>query len=59
MVGLNEKVFPIKNVKSIEIKQGVTKIVYQDNTTRVIKGDLLIVSDYKNENDYPIVDHCI
>jgi hypothetical protein len=50
---------PLANVQMIEVKNGVTTITYKDGTKFTTKEDIILILDYKNENDYPLVDHCI
>ena len=50
---------PLDNVKIIEVKDGVVYITYKDGTKFTTKDDITLGIDYKNENDYPLVDHCI
>jgi len=50
---------PLDNVKIIEVKDGVVTITYKDGTKFTTKDDIILGLDYKNENDYPLVDHCI
>jgi hypothetical protein len=50
---------PLDNVQMIEVKDGVTTITYKDGTLLTTKDDITLAVDYKNENDYPLVDHCI
>ena len=50
---------PLNNVKIIEVKNGVVTIIYKDGTKFTTKDDITLGIDYKNENDYPLVDHCI
>lgn len=50
---------PLNNVKLIKVKDGVVTITYQDGTKFTTKDDITLGLDYKNENDYPLVDHCI
>jgi hypothetical protein len=50
---------PLDNVQMIEIKEGVTVIVYKDGTKLITKGDITLTLNYKNKNDYPLIDHCI
>ena len=53
------KMKPLDNVKIIEVKDGVVTITYKDGTKFTTKDDITLGLDYKNENDYPLVDHCI
>lgn len=50
---------PLDNVKIIEVKDGVVTITYKDGTKFTTKDDITLGLDYKNGNDYPLVDHCI
>ncbi len=50
---------PLDKVQMIEIKTGVTTIIYKDGTKFTTKEDITLGLNYKNENDYPLVDHCI
>jgi len=50
---------PLQNVQQIEVKGGMTTITYKDGTKYSTKEDIVLSLDYKNENDYPLVDHCI
>ena len=50
---------PLDNVKIIEVKDGIVTIIYKDGTKFTTKDDIILRIDYKNENDYPLVDHCI
>lgn len=57
MVGLTT--LPLHNIQLIEVKKEKTKVIYKDGTSHLIKGEVNFVANYKNENDYPLVDHCI
>ena len=48
-----------ENKKIIEVKDGVVTITYKDGTKFTTKDDITLGLDYKNENDYPLVDHYI
>jgi len=50
---------PLDNVQMIEVKDGVTTITYKDGTMLTAKDNITLALDYMNENDYPLVDHCI
>ena len=50
---------PLRNVQQIEVKRGMTTITYKDGTKYSTKEDIVLSLDYKNENDYPLLDHCI
>jgi hypothetical protein len=49
----------LNNVQSIKIKQGIVTITYKDGIKFTTKDDIILELDYKNKNDYPLVDHCI
>lgn len=53
------KEFNLDNVKEIEVKEGIVHILYLDGTTHVIKENVKLVRNLINQNDSPIVDHCI
>lgn len=50
---------PLNNVILIEVKDGRTTILYKDGTRLTTKENITLSMDYKNENDQPIIDHCI
>lgn len=49
----------LNNVQSIKIKQGIVTITYKDGIKFTTKDDIILELDYKNNKDYPLVDHCI
>lgn len=51
---------PLNNVKEVSWENGKVSIVYKDGTRLMAPAeDIILVSDYQNENDYPLIDHCI
>jgi hypothetical protein len=72
-------IYPLNNIKKLEIKSNSVYITYNDGTTMTINipdwhtterdkdgnithkhhNQLIFQIDYKNPNDYPIIDHCI
>jgi len=51
---------PIENIQKVSWKEGKVIINFKDGNSMVgSANDVVLVSDYVNENDHPIVDHCI
>lgn len=56
----NKKQLPLENVKHISWIDGKVNILYKDGTKLTANADEIeLVSDYKNENDIPLNDHCL
>ena len=53
--------YPLNNIKEIKISPQTVAVTYLDNTTMTIKLKewITFTKDYKNNNDQPIIDHCI
>ena len=56
---MSKDIKPLDNVKTIEVKSGVTVITYKDGTKFTSKEDILLGINYKNENQIPLNDHCV
>ena len=51
---------PIENIKEVTWLGGKIKIIYKDGTKITSNAeDIQLISDYKNENDIPLNDHCL
>ena len=56
----SKKQLPLENVKHISWIDGKVSILYKDGTELTANADEIeLVSDYKNENDIPLNDHCL
>jgi hypothetical protein len=53
------KEFNLDNVKEVLVKNGVVMILYEDGTKHTIKDDVKLIKNIINQNEGPIVDHCI
>jgi hypothetical protein len=50
---------PIENIKKVSWVEDKVIVIYKDDTKLISKAcDIVLVSDYKNDNDIPINDHC-
>jgi|TARA_B100001939_G_C16680126_1_gene504011 hypothetical protein len=49
----------LNNIQKIEVIGGKTTITYVDGTKYSTKDDITLTANYRNENDHPIIDHCI
>ena len=55
-----KKQLPLENVKNISWIDGKVNILYKDGTKLTSNAnEIEFVSDYKNENDIPLNDHCL
>lgn len=50
---------PLDNIIEIFISNNNIEIKYEDGTKHNIKGEARIIKGLSNNNDSPIVDHCI
>lgn len=50
---------PIDEVQIIEIIDGMAIITYKDGTKFFTKDNIKLATNYKNDNDHPLIDHCI
>lgn len=50
---------PIDNVIDVQVEETVVRVTYKDGTKLMTKGSLHLVSDYKNDSDIPLNDHCV
>ena len=56
----SKKQLPLENVKNISWIDGKVNILFKDGTKLTANADEIeLVSDYKNENDIPLNDHCL
>lgn len=56
----SKKQLPLENVKNISWIDGKVNILYKDGTKLSSNADEIeFISDYKNENDIPLNDHCL
>lgn len=56
----SKKQLPLENIKNISWIDGKVNILYKDGTKLSSKADEIeFISDYKNENDIPLNDHCL
>lgn len=53
------KKYPLNKVKKIEKLGAVVIVTYDDDTKFQLEDDVIFEKDYINENDQPLVDHCI
>ena len=54
--------YNLKNIEKIEINKSNIIITYNDKSKHTIpkdKNNISFIKDLKNQNDSPIVDHCI
>ncbi len=72
-------IYPLNNIKQLEINQNNVTVTYDDGTKMLINipnyhttkrdrlgnldikhhNQLIFQKDYKNQNNQPIIDHCI
>ncbi len=50
---------PLDKIKEIIFKDNVVYVIYDDNTKQIIKNNVKFVKGLTNENNSPIIDHCI
>jgi hypothetical protein len=50
---------PMDNIVEISVSDDNVEIKYEDGTKHFIKGEVKIIRGLLNDNDSPIVDHCI
>jgi hypothetical protein len=50
---------PLDNIMEIFISKNSVEIKYEDGTKHTIKDEVKIIRGLSNENDSPILDHCI
>lgn len=56
----SKKQLPLENIKNISWIDGKVNILYKDGTKLSSNADEIeFISDYKNENDIPLNDHCL
>lgn len=54
------KVLPLKNIKEIFWSDNKIYITYDDNTKLITNAEgIKLVSDYVNDNEIPLNDHCL
>jgi hypothetical protein len=55
------KKYSLNNIRSLRFNNGNISIEYIDGTNFCINnvGEIMFEIDLKNENDQPLVDHCI
>jgi hypothetical protein len=57
---LNKKQLPLENIKHISWVDGKVNVIYKDGNKLTSNADEIeLVSDYQNENDIPLNDHCL
>ena len=51
---------PIENIKEVHWTNGKIHILYKDNTKFIANADeIKLISDYMNESEIPLNDHCL
>lgn len=53
------KKYPLNKIKKIEKIGTVITVTYDDDTKFQLEDDVVFEKDLINENDQPLVDHCI
>lgn len=53
------KKYPLNKIKKIEKVGSVLIVTYDDDTKFQLDDDVVFEKDLINNNDQPIVDHCI
>ena len=53
------KKYPLNKIKKIEKAGRVITVTYDDNTKFQLEDDVVFEKDLINNNDQPLVDHCI
>jgi hypothetical protein len=53
------KTYPLNKIKKIEKVGQVITVTYDDNTKFQLVEDVTFEKDLINENDQPLIDHCI
>lgn len=53
------KTLPLNKIKKIEKIGKILIITYEDNVKLQLEDDVVLKKDLINENDQPLVDHCI
>lgn len=51
--------YSLNKVEQIMFKNGIITVKYSDGSTLIIKGDATFEIDLINDNDQPLIDHCI
>ena len=56
----SKRQLPLENIESRSWIDGKVIVIYKDGTKLTANADEIeFVSDYKNENDIPLNDHCL
>lgn len=53
------KKYPLNKIKKIEKKGMIIVVTYDDDTKFYLEDDAIFEKDLVNENDQPLIDHCI
>ena len=53
------KKYPLNKIKKIEKVGMIITVTYDDDTKFQLEDDVVFEKDLINENDQPLVDHCI